>query len=153
MNSILENIDTIRRNKGYSQEYIATQIGMKQAGFSLIMSGERELKYNTLLQIAKVLQLSVIDLITFPEKYVLSNGEGMSTEAVLQIKLDSDKKDQILNIVFGEQIAEFLKSRGFLFGTFSTEGEARTPDTGFWRPVLYQLSYFRVCGCKGKRIF
>ena len=74
MNSILENIDTIRRNKGYSQEYIATQIGMKQAGFSLIMSGERELKYNTLLQIAKVLQVSVIDLITFPEKYVPSKG-------------------------------------------------------------------------------
>ena len=141
MNSILENIDTIRRNKGYSQEYIATQIGMKQAGFSLIMSGERELKYNTLLQIAKVLQLSVIDLITFPEKYVLSKGEGMSTEAVLQIKLDSDKKDQILNIVFGEQIAELLKSRWFLFGT---EGEARTPDTWFWRPVLYQLSYTRI---------
>ena len=111
MNSILENIDTIRRNKGYSQEYIATQIGMKQAGFSLIMSGERELKYNTLLQIAKVLQVSVIDLITFPEKYVPSKGGGMSTEAVLQIKLDSDKKDQILNIVFGEQIAELLKSR------------------------------------------
>ena len=52
MNSILENIDTIRRNRGYSQEYLAMQIGMKQAGFSLIMSGERELKYNTLLQIA-----------------------------------------------------------------------------------------------------
>jgi len=46
MNSILENIDTIRRNRGYSQEYLAMQIGMKQAGFSLIMSGERELKYN-----------------------------------------------------------------------------------------------------------
>ena len=26
---------------------------------------------------------------------------------------------------------------------FSTEGEARTPDTWFWRPVLYRLSYFR----------
>ena len=39
MNSILENIDTIRRNKGYSQEYLAMRIGMKQAGFSLIMSG------------------------------------------------------------------------------------------------------------------
>lgn len=27
-----------------------------------------------------------------------------------------------------------------------TGGEARTPDTRFWRPVLYQLSYSRVCG-------
>lgn len=52
MNDILRNIDAIRRNKGYSQEYLASQIGIKQAGLSLIMSGERELKYNTLLQIA-----------------------------------------------------------------------------------------------------
>ena len=28
---------------------------------------------------------------------------------------------------------------------FSTGGEARTPDTWFWRPVLYQLSYTRKC--------
>lgn len=111
MNSILENIDTIRRNKGYSQEYLAMRIGMKQAGFSLIMSGERELKYNTLLQIANALQMSVIDVITFPDKYVMAKGNGTLTEAVLQIKLDSDKKDQILNIVFGEQIAELLKSK------------------------------------------
>lgn len=112
MNNILKNIDTIRRNKGYSQEYLAMQIGMRQAGFSLIMSGERELKYNTLLQIANVLQMSVIDVITFPEKYVLSKGRSsISTEAVLQIKLDGDKKDQILNIVLGEQVAELLKSR------------------------------------------
>ncbi len=112
MNNILKNIDTIRRNKGYSQEYLAMQIGMRQAGFSLIMSGERELKYNTLLQIANVLQMSVIDVITFPEKYVLSKGRSsISTEAVLQIKLDGDKKDQVLNIVLGEQVAELLKSR------------------------------------------
>ena len=36
---------------------------------------------------------------------------------------------------------------------FCTGGEARTPDTRFWRPVLYQLSYSRVCGCKGSVIF
>ena len=27
---------------------------------------------------------------------------------------------------------------------FSTGGEDRTPDTRFWRPVLYQLSYSRI---------
>ena len=36
---------------------------------------------------------------------------------------------------------------------FCTGGEARTPDTRFWRPVLYQLSYSRVCGCKGNANF
>ncbi len=27
---------------------------------------------------------------------------------------------------------------------FSTGGETRTPDTWFWRPVLYRLSYTRI---------
>lgn len=112
MNDILENIDTIRRNRGYSQEYVAVQIGMKQAGFSLIMSGERELKYTTLLQIANVFQMPVIDIITFPDKYVPFEGSGgVAAETVLQIKLDTDKKEQILKIVFGEQLAELLKPK------------------------------------------
>lgn len=112
MNDILENIDTIRRNRGYSQEYVAVQIGMKQAGFSLIMSGERELKYTTLLQIANVFQMPVIDIITFPDKYVSFEGSGgVAAETVLQIKLDTDKKEQILKIVFGEQLAELLKPK------------------------------------------
>ena len=38
---------------------------------------------------------------------------------------------------------------------FSTGGEARTPDTRFWRPVLYQLSYSRkmVLAERGPIIF
>ena len=39
------------------------------------------------------------------------------------------------------------------FKNISTGGEARTPDTRFWRPVLYQLSYSRVCDCKDSVIF
>ena len=37
--------------------------------------------------------------------------------------------------------------------SFCTEGGARTPDSRFWRPVLYQLSYFRISRCKGKKSF
>lgn len=111
MNDILRNIDAIRRNKGYSQEYLASQIGIKQAGLSLIMSGERELKHNTLLQIANALQESVIDIIAYPEKYVLSRDNNISTETVLQIKLDNDKKEQVLKIVFGNEGAELLRGK------------------------------------------
>lgn len=111
MNDILRNIDAIRRNKGYSQEYLASQIGIKQAGLSLIMSGERELKYNTLLQIANALQESVIDIIAYPDKYVLARNNNLSTETVLQIKLDNDKKEQVLKIVFGNEGAELLRGK------------------------------------------
>ncbi len=37
-----------------------------------------------------------------------------------------------------------LRAIFFISGCLGTEGEARTPDSRFWRPVLYQLSYFRV---------
>ena len=42
------------------------------------------------------------------------------------------------------------RNRLWRFRPFLCTGrEARTPDTRFWRPMLYQLSYSRVCGCKG----
>ena len=45
----------------------------------------------------------------------------------------------------------FVDITNFLSGTGR---EARTPDTWFWRPVLYQLSYSRVFSeCKGKAFF
>ena len=37
---------------------------------------------------------------------------------------------------------------------FSGRGRGtRTHDPRFWRPMLYQLSYSRVCDCKGSNIF
>ena len=52
-----------------------------------------------------------------------------------------------------EALHDIKKSCINLIQLFSTGGEARTPDTRFWRPVLYQLSYSRVFGCKGSVIF
>ena len=42
-------------------------------------------------------------------------------------------------------VVSFFKISYYLlhFKNISTGGEARTPDTRFWRPVLYQLSYSR----------
>lgn len=96
--------------KGIRNEYLASQIGIKR-WLKSIMSGEGELKYNTLLQIANALQESVIDIIAYPEKYVLSRDNNISTETVLQIKLDNDKKEQVLKIVFGNEGAELLRGK------------------------------------------
>ena len=54
----------------------------------------------------------VIDLITYPDRYekVAPNGTQPSEpiEAVLQIKLQKDKKDQVLRLLFGENDIEIL---------------------------------------------
>lgn len=44
------------------------------------------------------------------------------------------------------------KEKKPLFSDFILSGrgsKVRTHDPRFWRPMLYQLSYSRVCGCKG----
>lgn len=82
---------------------------MKQARFSLIMSGERELKHNTLLHIATIFQMNVVDIITFPEKYCPIKGSKGSTDDVLQIRLDDKIKDEFLSSFLGSEIKNILK--------------------------------------------
>ena len=68
--SILSNILKIRDMKGYSQENVANFLGIKQAGYGLIENGKRGLSYDVLLQIAIFFDMDVVDVITFPSKYV-----------------------------------------------------------------------------------
>jgi len=113
-NNILENIVKFRKEKGFSQDYVASRVGMKQSGYALIESGERGLQYNVLLQIAMVIGVDVIEIIAHPNEYVekdiasCSADEREPVEAILQIKLQSDKKDQVLKLVFGENNLEIL---------------------------------------------
>ena len=66
-----------------------------------------------------------------------------------------DHNHFICHFIFGghllniPRIIQNKKGHNFIqVVAFSTGREARTPDTRFWRPMLYQLSYSRVCGCK-----
>ncbi len=109
MNNILLNIKAIRLSKRLSQEYMAESLKITQTAYSLWEKGKRELTYNNLLKIADVLNENVVNIITYPDVYVLSDGNsGQSTKAVLQIELDQDKKEQVLKLVFGERCAEMI---------------------------------------------
>ena len=69
--------------------------------------GKRELTYNNLLRIAEVLVESVINVISYPNEYILqSDNDKCSAKIVLQIKIDQDKTAQVLQLVFGERYAE-----------------------------------------------
>lgn len=67
--SILKKIAVIRGHKGFSQEYVAEKLSIKQSGYGLIENGKRKLTVVMLLQIAMILDVFVIDLITYPLKY------------------------------------------------------------------------------------
>lgn len=110
MEGILNNIYQIRTKLGYSQEYMANRLNIKQSGYNMIEKGERELKYSTLSQIAIIFEMDVINVIKYPDKYVNADSKKSDDEikAVLQLELTKDKKEKVLKIVFGEHNFEIL---------------------------------------------
>jgi hypothetical protein len=86
---------------------------MEQSGYGLIEQGERKLRYDTLLQIAVTFEMDVIDIITYPKKYInssaiLENTLCVDEKVTLQIELKKEKKEQVLKLVFGENNLEIL---------------------------------------------
>ena len=106
---VVKNIIKIRESKGLSKRRIAIELGITDASYGRIESGEIALSYNHLAKIANFYQMSVIDIITYPDVYVKKE-EGVSepVEAILQIKLQRDKKDQVLKLIFGDNDIEIL---------------------------------------------
>jgi transcriptional regulator with XRE-family HTH domain len=110
MKNILENIKAIRLEKSFSQEYVAEKLEIEQVGYGLIENGKRKLRYETLEQIAIIFEMPVIDVITWPEKYVKKSAEGInrSPKVTLQIDLEDDVKADVIKLAFGDRVLEII---------------------------------------------
>jgi transcriptional regulator with XRE-family HTH domain len=70
MENILLNIEAIRKEKRVKQEVIAERLGVNQNTYSQYITRNQDIKFGLLSRIADKLEVSVIDIITYPEKYV-----------------------------------------------------------------------------------
>ena len=69
-----EKIRKFRELRGYSQEYVASQLGMVQTNYSKIERGEApNLTVNRLEDIAKVLEVDAGSILSFDEKQVFNS--------------------------------------------------------------------------------
>lgn len=90
--ALSENIKNIRELKNFTQEYMAEQLGITQAGYSKIENGTTTLTYIKLVEIARILDLNVEDIINFDsQKYFNSfnNIKGNNNGSIL-INADTD---------------------------------------------------------------
>lgn len=71
--SIRNKIKSIRELKNYTQEYMAEQLGVTQAGYSKIEKGKTILSYVKLVEIARILEVSVEDIISFDSQRYFSS--------------------------------------------------------------------------------
>jgi len=100
MESILINIKKIREELGLSQENVADELGIAQNSYGLIENGKRKLSYDNLAQIAKCFKRNIIDVITYPKKYVDKDlFDGNSERISVTFEISPDKKDFLLNLV------------------------------------------------------
>ena len=105
---LIQNIVKIRSSKGLTKRRMAEALNLNEASYGRIENGKVALSYSQLAKIASVLGMSVIDVISWPDRYVKEKKEDEPVEAILQIKLRKEKKDQVLKLVFGENDIEIL---------------------------------------------
>ncbi|WP_289662262.1 helix-turn-helix transcriptional regulator [Flavobacterium panacagri] len=71
--TIKNKIRNIRELKNYTQEYMADKLGVTQAGYSKIEKGKTSLSYEKLVEIGRILDVSVEDIISFEYDKYFSN--------------------------------------------------------------------------------
>jgi transcriptional regulator with XRE-family HTH domain len=108
VSNVIKNFRLIRESKGLSQEMVAEDMHKTQSSYARIERGATKIDLETLFVFAKVMDMSVIDVITYPKK-MIEEGENMSVEAIIQLRLSKAKKDEVLKIVFGNNDLELLR--------------------------------------------
>ena len=101
--SLLMHIGTkvrkLRELKGYSQEYVATQLKMVQTNYSKIERGEtKDMTVTRLEEIAKVLEVDPGTILNFDDKQVLNNTsnhqEGGYSGNIMYVKESFERERQ-----------------------------------------------------------
>jgi transcriptional regulator with XRE-family HTH domain len=94
--SIKNKIKSIRELKNYTQEYVADQLGVTQAGYSKIEKGKTILSFAKLVEIARILEVSVEDIISFDsQRYFKSFNSVKGNSNNGEIIINSDDSEAL----------------------------------------------------------
>ena len=105
MINILENIEAIRKRNGIKQSVVAEALGVKQPAYSNYITRNSDIYFNRLSQIADVLNVPVVDIITYPDKYEKVGSKKNTTKVLVELDVSTDEflklglKDKILQIL------------------------------------------------------
>ena len=89
MIDIIKNIEEIRQAKGIKQSEMGKKLGTTQSGYSNFVNRNTDMPFSRITQIADILGVSVVDIVTWPEKYI---PEGLAAPECENCK----KKDEII---------------------------------------------------------
>ena len=97
-----KKIKQIRELKNYTQDYIATNLGISNRAYSKIETGETNLTIDKLNSISEVLEVSPFDILGFNEKQLFTNctqeGNIGINNIVMSDKLSDSYEKHINNL-------------------------------------------------------
>ncbi|MBQ7941120.1 MAG: helix-turn-helix transcriptional regulator [Muribaculaceae bacterium] len=108
---IIENLRKIIVDKGITQATMASFLDKDASQFSKILNGGIHLRVEHLAKIASNLNMSIVDIITYPEKYYPQSQNDNTIRASVTLELDEEKRDRVLKILFETEDIDFLKNK------------------------------------------
>lgn len=110
---VVANLREIISSKGLKQADVGRYANISESQFSRVLKGSVQLSLNQLADIASGLEMNVIDVITFPDKYYkLSESEAdtrcQEVKATLTVELGARKGEKVLLFELGENGVKIL---------------------------------------------
>ena len=106
-----QKIKKIRELKNLTQDHLATELGLTQSAYSKMESGEVDIPYSRLEQIAKALEVKPEDIITFNEHIVFNVMHNQpANDMIVYQSLAGEKKLYEENIKQLQEENAYLKS-------------------------------------------
>ena len=98
MIQVVKNIISLRKKMGFKQAIIANAIGCDVSNWSKVETGAQALQIKDLEKIANCLHVRVIDLFTYPDRYVR---ESKSTDKKVSVtfEVSPEERDYLLSLV------------------------------------------------------
>lgn len=94
-------------DRDLSQARLAEYAGTSPSQFSKILKFQVNLSFTQLSNIATNLNMSELDIITYPEHYVSTKREDdLPEEVQVILRISKDKQDRIMNILYGQHDIE-----------------------------------------------
>jgi transcriptional regulator with XRE-family HTH domain len=132
--SIAENIRFLRKQKGFTQEQLANEVGIKRPLIGSYEEGRAEPRLNTLTALAKALGVTADDLINL-ELYKGEKPDNRDRVRVLSISVDKEDRENI-------ELVPQKAAAGYLNGFSDPEYIAELPK--FQLPILPKNATYRA---------
>lgn len=106
---VVERLRNLLKDRGLKQNSLIDAMDRDESSVSKVFNGKAKLSLDQLANIASFLDVSVVDILTYPERYErVKEASEEPAEVFVQLKLKKEKKDQVLKLLYGENNIEIF---------------------------------------------